>query len=70
MLMRRDNIVSDTALTFADFGITPRTVEAELPGLSRARLGDFGHHNVFSEAAASAGNRRSCTEHGYEHLLG
>jgi nucleoside-diphosphate-sugar epimerase len=33
MLMRRDNIVSDTALTFADFGITPRTVEAELPSI-------------------------------------
>jgi hypothetical protein len=28
--MRRENIVSDTALTFADLGITPRTVEAEL----------------------------------------
>jgi uncharacterized protein YbjT (DUF2867 family) len=33
ILMRRDNIVSDTALTFADFGITPRTVEAELPSI-------------------------------------
>jgi len=33
ILMRRDNIVSDTALTFADLGITPRTVEAELPSI-------------------------------------
>ncbi len=31
ILMRRDNVVSDTALTFADLGITPRGVEAELP---------------------------------------
>jgi uncharacterized protein YbjT (DUF2867 family) len=31
ILMRRDNIVSDTALTFSDLSITPRTVEAELP---------------------------------------
>jgi NADH dehydrogenase len=33
ILMRRDNIVTDTALTFADLGITPRTVEAELPSI-------------------------------------
>ena len=32
-LMRRDNIVSDTALTFADLGVTPRSVEAELPSI-------------------------------------
>ena len=31
ILMRRDNVVSDTALTFADLSITPRSVEAELP---------------------------------------
>jgi uncharacterized protein YbjT (DUF2867 family) len=30
ILMRRDNVVSDTALTFADLSITPRSVEAEL----------------------------------------
>jgi uncharacterized protein YbjT (DUF2867 family) len=33
ILMRRDNIVSDTALTFADLDIRPRTVEAELPSI-------------------------------------
>jgi hypothetical protein len=33
ILMRRDNVVSDTALTFADLSITPRTVEAELPSI-------------------------------------
>ncbi len=33
ILMRRDNIVSDTALTFADLGVTPRSVEAELPSI-------------------------------------
>ncbi|MGH9196656.1 MAG: complex I NDUFA9 subunit family protein [Acidimicrobiia bacterium] len=32
-LMRRDNVVSDTALTFADLGITPRRLEAELPSI-------------------------------------
>jgi len=30
MLVKRDNVVSDTALTFADLSITPRPVEAEL----------------------------------------
>jgi uncharacterized protein YbjT (DUF2867 family) len=33
ILMRSDNVVSDTALTFADLGITPRSVEAELPSI-------------------------------------
>jgi uncharacterized protein YbjT (DUF2867 family) len=33
ILMRRDNVVSDTALTFADLSITPRPVEAELPSI-------------------------------------
>lgn len=33
ILMRRDNVVSDTALTFADFGIAPRSVEAELSSI-------------------------------------
>jgi hypothetical protein len=33
ILMRRDNVVSDTALTFADLSITPRRVEAELPSI-------------------------------------
>jgi uncharacterized protein YbjT (DUF2867 family) len=33
ILMRTDNVVSDTALTFADLGITPRSVEAELPSI-------------------------------------
>jgi uncharacterized protein YbjT (DUF2867 family) len=33
ILMRRDNIVSDTALTFANLGITPRSVEAALPSI-------------------------------------
>ena len=33
ILMKRDNVVSDTALTFADLGITPRSVEAELPSI-------------------------------------
>ena len=33
ILMRRDNILSDTALTFADLSITPRSVEAELPSI-------------------------------------
>ena len=33
ILMRSDNIVSDTALTFADLSITPRSVEAELPSI-------------------------------------
>ena len=33
ILMRRDNVVSDAALTFADLGITPRPVEAELPSI-------------------------------------
>jgi NADH dehydrogenase len=33
ILMQRDNVVSDTALTFADLGIMPRSVEAELPSL-------------------------------------
>ena len=32
ILMRRDNVVSDTALAFADL-ITPRRVEAELPSI-------------------------------------
>jgi len=37
----------------------------------RARTLMIGHHNVFSEAAASAdGTDGQCTEHGYEHLLG
>jgi hypothetical protein len=31
--MRRDNVVSDTALTFADLSIMPRRVEAELPSI-------------------------------------
>ena len=30
ILMRRDNVVSDAALTFADLSITPRRVEGEL----------------------------------------
>jgi hypothetical protein len=33
ILMRRDNVVSDTALTFADLGIAPRSVEAELSSI-------------------------------------
>ncbi len=33
ILMKRDNVVSDAALTFADLGITPRPVEAELPSI-------------------------------------
>ena len=33
ILMRRDNIVSDTALIFANLGITPRSVEAALPSI-------------------------------------
>ncbi|MDQ3776481.1 MAG: complex I NDUFA9 subunit family protein [Pseudomonadota bacterium] len=33
ILMRGDNVVSDTALTFADLSITPRRVEAELPSI-------------------------------------
>jgi uncharacterized protein YbjT (DUF2867 family) len=33
ILMRRDNVVSETALTFADLSITPRRVEAELPAI-------------------------------------
>ena len=33
ILMRRDNVVSDTALTFADLSITPRRVEAELASI-------------------------------------
>jgi NADH dehydrogenase len=33
ILMRRDNVVSETALTFADLSITPRPVEAELPSI-------------------------------------
>ena len=33
ILMKRDNVVSDTALTFADLSITPRTVEAALPSI-------------------------------------
>jgi uncharacterized protein YbjT (DUF2867 family) len=33
ILMRRDNVVSETALTFADLSITPRRVEAELPSI-------------------------------------
>jgi len=33
ILMRRDNVVSDTAFTFADLSITPRAVEAELPSI-------------------------------------
>jgi uncharacterized protein YbjT (DUF2867 family) len=33
ILMRTDNVVSDTALTFADLSITPRSVEAELPSI-------------------------------------
>jgi NADH dehydrogenase len=30
-LLRRDNVVSPTALTLADLGITPNSVEAEVP---------------------------------------
>ena len=33
ILMRRDNVVNDAALTFADLSITPRPVEAELPSI-------------------------------------
>ncbi|MGH8591970.1 MAG: complex I NDUFA9 subunit family protein [Gammaproteobacteria bacterium] len=41
-LMRRDNVVSDTALTFADLGITPRQLEAELPFIISHVGGDTG----------------------------
>ncbi|MGH9892846.1 MAG: complex I NDUFA9 subunit family protein [bacterium] len=34
ILMRKDNVVSDTELTFADLCITPRSVEMELPSLT------------------------------------
>jgi len=31
-LLKRDNVVSDGALTLRDLGVTPSTVEAKLPG--------------------------------------
>lgn len=33
ILMKRDNVVSDTASTFSDLGVMPRSLETELPAL-------------------------------------
>jgi NADH dehydrogenase len=47
-LMQSDNVVGEGALTLADLGIAPRTVEAILP----AYMGRFRKYGQFAEVAA------------------
>ena len=50
--LRRDNVVSGAAMTFADLGITPTPMEAVLPEY----LWRYRHSGQFSEIKASAKN--------------